>query len=70
MATAALVCSLVALPIVFCFGFVLSIIAIVLGIVALNQVQQTKQKGKEMAISGIVIGAVGVVATGVLWLSI
>jgi len=71
MATAALICSLVAIPAyVICVGFVLSIAAIVLGIIALNQVQQTKQKGKEMAIAGIAIGGVGLVAMGLLSLAI
>ena len=65
MAIASLVCSLVGVPLYFfCFGFALSIIGIVLGIVALNQVNKTNQTGKGMSIAGIVVGGVGLLAMG------
>jgi hypothetical membrane protein len=44
---------------------VLSLLGIVLGIVALNQVSQSRQKGKEMSIAAIVIGGVGLLGMGV-----
>jgi uncharacterized membrane protein len=66
MAIASLVCSLLALPAyAICIGFALSILGIVLGVVALNQVNQTHQKGKELSIAGIVVGAVGLLGVGV-----
>jgi Domain of unknown function (DUF4190) len=65
MAIASLVCSLVGIPLYFlCFGFAVSIIGIVLGIVALNQVNQTKQRGKGLAVAGMVVGGVGLLAMG------
>lgn len=66
-ATASLVSSLVAIPLSFvCFGFILSIVAIVLGVVALGQVNNTQQKGKELAVGGIVIGVLGLVGMGLI----
>ncbi len=35
-----------------------SIIGIVLGIVALNQIKQTRQSGQGLAIAGIIVGAI------------
>jgi Na+/melibiose symporter-like transporter len=35
-----------------------SIIGIVLGIVALNQIKQTRQAGQGLAIAGIIVGAI------------
>ena len=43
---------------------VTSVIGIVLGIVALNQIKKTGQRGKELAISGIVLGGL-VLAAGI-----
>jgi Domain of unknown function (DUF4190) len=60
MAIGALVCSLVAFPaFLLCFGFALSVLGIVLGIIALNQVKQSHQKGKDLAIAAIALGGVG-----------
>ena len=67
MAVGALVCSLVAFPAYFlCFGFVLSILGVVLGIVALNQINQSHQKGKEMSVAAIALGAFGLFGVGML----
>ena len=57
LATASLVCSIVGL---FCAG-VLSVVGIVLGFVALNQIKQTGQGGKGMAQAGIIVGIVSLV---------
>lgn len=69
MAIGSLVCGLVSLPgYVLCIGFPLGIIAVVLGIVALNQIDPAAgQKGKEMAIAGIAIGGLGLVGLGALF---
>ncbi len=51
--------SLVGIPAYFmCPPFVGSIIGVILGIVALNQIGSRHQKGREMAIAGIAIGGV------------
>ncbi|MGN7781549.1 DUF4190 domain-containing protein [Mycolicibacterium sp. 22603] len=67
MAVASLVCSGLAVPLFFlCFimGIPATIAGIVLGIVALNQIKKTGQRGKELAISGIVLGGL-VLAAGI-----
>lgn len=68
LAIGSLVCGLVSLPgYVFCLGFPLGVIAVVLGIVALNQIKPASgQKGREMAIAGIVVGALGLLGLGAL----
>ncbi|MBF6192272.1 MULTISPECIES: DUF4190 domain-containing protein [Nocardia] len=62
MAIGALISSLV--------GFVTcglgSIVGIILGVIALNQVKQTGQEGRGMALAGIWIG-VGAIVLGILW---
>jgi hypothetical protein len=69
MATGSLVCGLVSLPgYIVCLGFPLGIIAVVLGIVALTQLNKApQQKGREMAIAGIVIGGIGFLLLGALF---
>lgn len=52
LAIASLVCSF------FC-----GLVGIILGIVAINQINKTNEGGKGLAIAGIVIGAVGIVFT-------
>lgn len=65
MAIGSLVTSLVAVPFAFlCYGIVgipASIVGIVLGILSLNQLKRRPQKGREMAIAGIVAGGVALV---------
>lgn len=61
MAIAALVTGVIAVFLgFFCVGFVPGIAAVILGIVALNQIKTTQQSGKGMAIAGIATGGVGV----------
>ena len=59
LAIASLVTSIVSLPLtVFCFiGLLVAIVAIVLGVVALNQIKQTYQQGRGLAIAGIAVGS-------------
>jgi hypothetical protein len=63
MAIASLVSSLVAIPAyLMCFiGFIPAIVGIVLGVVGLNQVRRTGEKGKEMAVAGIAVGGASMV---------
>lgn len=68
MAIGSLVTSLLALPLnIACFsGTIASIVAVVLGVVALNQIKTSGQSGKEMAIAGIAIGVLGLIGAFVL----
>jgi hypothetical protein len=43
------------------FGFVTGVLAVVLGVLAKNQIKQTGQNGDGLATAGIVIGAIGVI---------
>lgn len=45
-----------------------SIIGIVLGVIALNQVKRTGQQGRGLAIAGIAVGAVSLVIS-VIWMA-
>jgi hypothetical protein len=54
LAIASLVCSLVGFA---CYG-VPSLVGVVLGFVSLNQIKQTGQEGKGMALAGIIVGGV------------
>jgi hypothetical protein len=57
MAVASLVLGLVGLPL--CFLFVPSILAVVFGIVGLNQIKNDPmQTGRGLAIAGLILGAV------------
>jgi Domain of unknown function (DUF4190) len=60
LAVASLTTSIVGIPLsFFCFlGLPLAIAGIVLGIVALNQINRTPQQGRGLAIAGIAIGSV------------
>ncbi len=49
------------------FGFVPGAAAIILGVVAKNQIKQTGQNGNGMATAGIVLGAIAAVL-GIVWL--
>lgn len=70
LATASLVTSIIGalLSLFCCLGGFLPVVAIVLGIAALNQIRQTNQQGRGLAIAGIVIGAVTVVLLIVLFM--
>lgn len=58
-AVAAMVCGIVGLVV---FGFILGIIAIVLGSMAKKEIQRTGQGGSGMATAGIVLGILDIVA--------
>lgn len=70
MAIGSLVTSLVAVPFAFlCYGVVgipASIVGIVLGIVSLNQLKVRPQKGREMALAGIVAGGIALLLSIVM----
>ncbi|MFA5710309.1 DUF4190 domain-containing protein, partial [Mycolicibacterium sp.] len=70
LATASLVTSIIGalLSLFCCLGGFLPVVGIVLGIAALNQIRQTHQQGRGMAIAGIVIGAITVVLLIVLFM--
>jgi Domain of unknown function (DUF4190) len=63
MAIASLVCSLFGWVCLFIGAFV----GVILGFVALSQIKRTGQKGRGMAIAGIVIGSLLVVLGIALW---
>lgn len=56
LAVASLVCSVVGL----CCG-VGSIVGIVLGVIAMNQIKQTGQAGHGLALAGVIVGAASLV---------
>ena len=74
MAIIALVCGILSVlchcvPVAGSFiGFVLSVAAIVLGIIEIRKIGkgESSPKGKGMAIAGIILGAVGIVF-GIIW---
>ena len=70
MAVGALIAGIVGIVLgLLCgIGFIVSIVAVVLGVVAMNQINQSggAQGGKNMALTGIILGGVGV-ALGILW---
>jgi hypothetical protein len=63
LAIGSLVASIGGFPLLFaCYAGVAAWIAgIVLGIIALNQIKQTRQEGRGLAIAGIAVGVVGLV---------
>jgi hypothetical protein len=64
MAIASLCVGIAALPLsVFCgvLGLI-GIVAVILGVVALNQIKQTGQDGRGLAIGGIVVGGIDILA--------
>ncbi len=61
LAIASLVCSVVGL---LC-GIIGPVVGIVLGVIALNQIKQTGQAGRGLALAGIILGAV-LLALGVI----
>jgi Domain of unknown function (DUF4190) len=68
MAIGAMVASLVGLPLyIGCgIGVIGSIVGVVLGIVSLNQLKQSQQQGRGMAIAGIAVGGASLMLFAVL----
>ena len=64
LAIASFVCSIV---LVCLCGFG-SVVGIILGVIALNQIKQTGQGGRGLALAGIIIGAVVVVLSIIYWI--
>jgi hypothetical protein len=62
-AIGALVAGILGVPLCFCF--IPSIVAIVLGIVAMNETKRTGQEGHGMALAGVILGAISI-ALGVV----
>lgn len=75
LATASLVTSVLGIPLgipltLLCsIGALIPIIGIVLGIAGLTQIRQTGQGGRELAIAGIVVGAVVLVPLAALFVA-
>ncbi|MBB3753119.1 hypothetical protein FHT44_005638 [Mycolicibacterium sp. BK634] len=63
LAIASLVTSVLGIPL-FCL-WILSVVGVVLGVIALNQIKQTRQGGYGMAVAGIVLGAATLVISGI-----
>jgi hypothetical protein len=63
LAVGAFVCGIVGLCIP-----VLPIIAIILGVIARNQIKQTGERGEGLALAGIILGAVAVVLSLMSWM--
>ena len=71
LAVASLVTSIVGFFLSFVgIGWLISMVGVVLGFIALNQIKQTGQSGRGMAIAGIVIGSLMFVLGLILLLSI
>ncbi|MGV9802678.1 DUF4190 domain-containing protein [Mycobacterium sp. NPDC003449] len=71
LAIGSLVASILSLPLLFmcAIGLFSALVGVGLGITALNQIKQSGQAGHSLAVSGIVVGAVGIVLNGG-WLAI
>jgi hypothetical protein len=66
-AIGALVAGIVGVPLCFCG--IPSIIAIVLGILAMNETKRTGQDGHGMALAGVIIGVIGLALAVVTWIA-
>ena len=66
-AIGALVAGILGVPLCFCG--IPSIIAIVLGILAMNETKRTGQDGRGMALAGVIIGGVGLVLAALVWIA-
>jgi hypothetical protein len=62
LAIATLVLGLIA-PFIPLVGALLGVIAIILGAVCLLQIRKTHEGGKNLAISGIILGGIGIIST-------
>jgi hypothetical protein len=65
-AIGALVAGIVGIPLCFCG--IPSIIAIVLGILAMNETKRTGQDGRGMALAGVIIGVIGLALSVLMWI--
>jgi hypothetical protein len=66
-AIGALVAGIVGVPLCFCG--IPSIIAIVLGILAMNETKRTGQDGHGMALAGVIIGVIGLALAALTWIA-
>jgi hypothetical protein len=68
MAIGSLVASIIGVPLTFlCYsGALAAIVGIVLGFVAINQIKQSGEQGRGLAIAGIAVGAVILLLTVIL----
>jgi hypothetical protein len=66
-AIGALVTSLVGVPLCFCA--VPSIVGIVLGIVAMNDIKKTGQQGRGMALAAVIVGGASLALTVLFWVT-
>jgi len=66
-AIGALVTSLAGVPLCFCA--VPSIVGIVLGIVAMNDIKKTGQQGRGMALAAVIVGAVSLALMVLFWVT-
>jgi Domain of unknown function (DUF4190) len=48
-------------------GFIAALVALILGVTALGQIRRTGEGGRGMAVTGIVLGALGVLG-GIVWI--
>jgi Domain of unknown function (DUF4190) len=48
-------------------GFIVALVALILGVGALGQIKRTGERGRGMAIAGTVLGALGVLG-GIVWI--
>jgi Domain of unknown function (DUF4190) len=66
-AIGALIAGIVGVPLCFCG--IPSIIAIVLGILAMNETKRTGQDGHGMALAGVIIGVIGLALAVLTWIA-
>jgi hypothetical protein len=65
-AIGSLVAGILGVPLCFCG--IPSIIAIVLGIIAMNETKRTGQEGHGMAVAGVIIGGIGLALAALIWI--
>jgi hypothetical protein len=69
LAIASLVLGVIGLFVGFCFGPLPGIAALILGIVALNQINKSQQSSsKPFAVAGIVIGSISLLIYGAIFI--
>jgi hypothetical protein len=65
-AIGALVAGIIGVPLCFCG--IPSIIAIVLGVLAMNETKRAGQEGHGMAVAGVIIGGIGLTLAALIWI--